>query len=137
VLVGQREELPHRPGPDLAQGLQEPLGHGVEQFLGLEVQRRPRQAGIAAVQQRGAQQVQAADGPVEQGRDDRLGGRIPRQLVQVALDHGGRLVIAHGPPRRPPRRVDHWPRAGPRFRTGPGRARTASRTVRTALGRVR
>jgi hypothetical protein len=29
------------------------------------------------VQQGGAQQVQSSDGPVEQGPDDRLGGRIP------------------------------------------------------------
>ena len=35
---------------------------------------RLRQARVAAVQQRGAQQVQPADGPVQQGPDNRLGG---------------------------------------------------------------
>ena len=74
MLVGQREQLAHGPGPGLAQGLEQPFRHGAEQFIGLEVQRRPRQARITAVQQRGAQHVQAADGPVEQGPDDRLGG---------------------------------------------------------------
>ena len=48
-----------------------------EQVIGLQVQRRLRQARVTPVQQRGAEQVQAADGPVEQGPDDRLGGRIP------------------------------------------------------------
>ena len=33
-----------------------------------------RQARITSVQQGGAEQVQSADGPVEQGPDDRLGG---------------------------------------------------------------
>ena len=96
MLVGQGEELAHGPGAGLAQGLEQPFHHGAEQLVGLQVQRRPRQARIAAVQQRGAEQVQAADGPVEQGPDDRLGGRIPGQLVQVALDHGGGVLFAHG-----------------------------------------
>ena len=52
-------------------------------------------ARIAPVQQGGAQQVEPADGPVKQGVDDRLGGRIPRQLVQVALDRGGCVFLGH------------------------------------------
>jgi hypothetical protein len=76
VLVGRREELAHIPGADLAQRLEQPFRHGALQFVGLHVKRRLRQARIAPVQQSGAEQVQAADGPVEQVPDDRLGGRI-------------------------------------------------------------
>ena len=75
--LARREELAHGPGAGLAQRLEQPFGDGAEQLVGLHVQRRPRQARITAVQQGGAQQVQSADGPVEQGPDDRLGGRIP------------------------------------------------------------
>ena len=95
MLVGQREELAHGPGAGLAQRLEQPFHHGAEQLVGLQVQRRLRQARIAPVQQGGAQQVQSADGPVEQRPDDRLGGRIPAQLVEVALDHGGGVLFAH------------------------------------------
>ena len=45
-----------------------------QQFVGLHVPRRPRQAQIVPVQQRHAQQVESGDGPVQQGADDRLGG---------------------------------------------------------------
>jgi hypothetical protein len=72
---------------------------GIYRFV---VQQRPL-LGIVreSVQQRRAQQVESADGPVEQGADDRLGGRIPRQFVQVALEHEASSVFAHGPPHRP------------------------------------
>jgi hypothetical protein len=70
-------------------------------LVGLQVQRRLRRARVAPVQQRGAHQVQAADGPVQQGPDDRLGGRITGQLVQVALDHSGGVLIARRAPHRP------------------------------------
>jgi hypothetical protein len=76
-------------------GLEQPFRHGAEQFVGLQVQGRVRQVRIAPVQQDGAQQVQSSHGPVEQGADDRLGGRISSPLVQVALDHGGGAVMAH------------------------------------------
>ena len=36
-----------------------------------------------------------ANGPVEQGPDNRLGGRIAAQLVQVLLDDGRRVVFGH------------------------------------------
>jgi len=57
-----------------------------KQFVDLHVQRRLRQARITPVQQVGAQQMQSSDSPVEQGPDDRPGGRIPAQLVEVAMD---------------------------------------------------
>ena len=82
LLVGQSEELAHGPGTGLAQRLEQPFRHGAEQFVGLHVQRRLRQARITPVQQSVAEQVQAADGPVEQVPDDRLGGRIsPNSLT--------------------------------------------------------
>ncbi len=95
VLVGQREELAHGPGAGFADRLEQPLHHGAEQFVGLQVQRRLRQARVAFVEKRGAQHVQAAYGPVQQGPDDRLGGRISAQLVQVALDHDGSACFGH------------------------------------------
>jgi hypothetical protein len=39
VLVGQRKELAHGRGADGAQGLEQPLCHGPEQLIGLEVHR--------------------------------------------------------------------------------------------------
>ena len=74
MLVGQREKLAHRPGAGVAQRLEQPFRHGAEQFVGLQVQRRLRQARIAPVQQSGTQQMKSSDRPVEQGTDDRLGG---------------------------------------------------------------
>ena len=74
MLVGQREELAHGLGAGFAQRLEQPLHHGAEQFVGLHVQGRPCQARITPVQERSAEQVPSADGPVEQVPDDRFGG---------------------------------------------------------------
>jgi len=86
VLTGQGEELAHRPRADLAQRLEQPLDHRAKQFVRLEVEGRPRQARVAPVQEGGAEFVQPADGPIEEGADGRLGGCVATQLVQVALD---------------------------------------------------
>ena len=64
-------------GAGLAQGLEQPLDHRAEQLVGLEVQRRPRQPRVAAVEQGGAELVQPADGPVQQGPDDGSAGASP------------------------------------------------------------
>ena len=96
MLAGQGEELADGPRAGLAQGLEQPLDHGAEHLVGLQVQRRPRQPRVAPVQQGGAEVVQPADGPVEQGPDDRLGGRVAGQFVQVALDDGGGVFLVHG-----------------------------------------
>src|SRR5207244_134734 len=40
--------------------------------------------------------LQSADGPIQQRPDDRLGGRIPRQRVQIPLHGGGGVFFAHG-----------------------------------------
>ena len=101
MLVGQGEELAHGPGAGLAQRLEQSCRDGAEQLVGLQVQRLPGQARVIVVQKRRAQQVETANGPVEQGADDGLGGRIPVQLVQVALDHGGGVFFVHGATHRP------------------------------------
>ena len=44
------------------------------------------------------QLVQPADGPVQQRPDDRLGGCVAGQLVQVPLDGGGGPFLTHGGP---------------------------------------
>ena len=44
--------------------------------------------------------MEAADGPVQQGPDDRLGRPATGQLVQVALDDGGGAVVTHAVPGR-------------------------------------
>jgi hypothetical protein len=98
VLAGQREELPRVRRAGLAQGLEEPLDDGAEQLVRLQVRRRPGQAGVAAEQEGGAELMQPADGPVQQGADDRLGGRITGQLVQVALDGRSGVFLVHGGP---------------------------------------
>jgi hypothetical protein len=74
VLAGQGEELPCAGRAGLAQRLEQPLDHGAEQLVGLEVQRRPDQARVAAVQEVGTKLVQSADGSLEQGPDHQLGG---------------------------------------------------------------
>ena len=96
MLVGQGEELAHVPRPGVPHGLEEPLDHGPEHFVRLEVQRRPRQPRVTPVQQGGAQVLQPADGPVQEGPDDRLRRRVPGQRVQVALDDGRRVIFDHG-----------------------------------------
>ena len=42
--------------------------------------------------------MKPADGPVQQRPDDRLRGRIPGQLVQVALHDRGGVFFGHGEP---------------------------------------
>src|SRR5262249_38679577 len=54
--------------------------------------RPPRPPRVAPVQKRGAEGVRPADGPVQQGPDDRLGGRLPGQGVQVPLHDGGAVL---------------------------------------------
>jgi hypothetical protein len=53
------------------------------------------------MRRRGAQRVQPAEGSVHQGPDDRLGGRISCEFVQVALDHGGGVSYFHGATHEP------------------------------------
>jgi hypothetical protein len=48
------------------------------------------------MQKRGAQQMQPADRSIQQAPDDRLSGRIPRQLIQVTLNGGRGLFLTHG-----------------------------------------
>src|SRR5262249_40838858 len=50
----------------------------------------------APVKERSAQQPEAADRPLQQCPDGRLGVPCPRQSFQVALDDGGRRVFGHG-----------------------------------------
>ena len=45
--LARAKNCAHGPGADRAQGLEQPLDHGAEQLVGLQVQRRPRQAGVA------------------------------------------------------------------------------------------
>jgi hypothetical protein len=47
------------------------------------------------VQEGGAEFVQPADGPIEEGADGRLGGCVATQLVQVALDDGRGVFLVH------------------------------------------
>jgi hypothetical protein len=104
VLAGQGEELARPSGcpprADLAQGLEQPLDDGAEQFIDVQIQGRPRQPRVAVVQQRGAELVQAADGSVQQAADERFGRRAG-QRVQVALDDDGGLFLAHNNSPRP------------------------------------
>jgi hypothetical protein len=95
VLAGQGEELADAGRPGLAQRLQEPLDDGREHLVGLEVQRRSGEAGVALVEQGGAELVEAADRPIQQCPNDRLGGRVAGQLVQVSLDGGGGVFPVH------------------------------------------
>ena len=55
VLASQGEELPDGSGTRLAQGLEQPLHHGAEQLVRLEVERRVCQPWVVVVQQRGAE----------------------------------------------------------------------------------
>ena len=98
MLAGQGEELADRRRAGLAEGLEQPLDHRAEHLVGLQVQRRAREPRVAAVEQGGTEVVQPADGPVEQGPDDRLGGGVAGQFVQVALDDGRGLFLTHGGP---------------------------------------
>jgi hypothetical protein len=47
--------------------------------------------------------VRPAHGPGQQGTDDRLGGRVPDQLIRVALDRDGSAFVAHRATHRPGR----------------------------------
>jgi hypothetical protein len=96
VLAGQREELAHGRRAGLAQRLEQTLDHRAEQLARLEVEGRLRQARVTPVQEGGAELVQPADRPVEQGADGLLGRRVAGQLVQVALDDDRGASLFHG-----------------------------------------
>ena len=95
MLAGQGEELPRARRAGLAECLEQPLDHGPEHLVRLEVRRRPGQAGVAAVEQRGAELLQPVDGPAQQSADHCLGGGIGRQLIQITLDGGGSWFCVH------------------------------------------
>jgi hypothetical protein len=94
--VGQGEELPHRLGTDRPQGPKQACHHAAEQLVRRQIQRRFGQPGVATVKQMGAQNLQSMSGPLQQRPDDRLGGRIPGQRIQVTLDGGSGSSFVHG-----------------------------------------
>ena len=94
MLVGQAEELAHRLRAGFTHRLEQPFGHGAEQFLRLQVEGRLRQTWVAPVEQGGAQEVQPADRPVKQIPDNRLGEGILGEVVKEALDHGRGMLFA-------------------------------------------
>jgi len=65
MLVDQGEELLHGLGSDRTHGPQQARDDGAEHFVRLQIQRRQRQAPVAAVQEVGAEEVQVAHRPVE------------------------------------------------------------------------
>jgi hypothetical protein len=95
VLIGQGEELAHRLGTDSAHRLEQAFHHGTEHFIGLQVQRRQGQTGVAAVQDVCTQQSQPTNRAGHQGPDNRFGRRIAGQRVQVALHDGGGRFFGH------------------------------------------
>ena len=95
VLVGQGEELAHGLGTDRTHGLEQPFHHAAKHFRRLQIHRRPGQSRVAPVQHGGAQPLQAVSGPFQQLADDRLGGHIPGEGVQVALHDGGGGFFTH------------------------------------------
>ena len=99
MLGGKREELPHILRPDGSHSLDHSLDDGAEHFVGAEVERRLRQAGIAPEKHRRAQQLEPIDGSREQIADDGLGrGAAVQspQLDEVLLYDGSGVIIGHG-----------------------------------------
>src|SRR4051812_3320978 len=98
MLIGQREELADRLRSDAPQGLEKPLHDGIEHLVRLQVQRRPGQARVTAVQQIGAKVPDARDRAREQFADGGLlTGATARggEPIQEALHDGRRLTLAH------------------------------------------
>jgi signal transduction histidine kinase len=54
------------------------------------------------VEEIGAQHVKPEDGPIQQRPDNRFGGRVPGQRIQITLHGGGGVIFAHReyPPNR-------------------------------------
>jgi hypothetical protein len=96
MLARQAEEPPHARRMGLAQRLEQPLDHGPQHLVRLEVQRGPGQSGVAPVEERGAELVQPAVGPVQQDLDHGLDGSITRQSLQMPLDCGGCGFVIQG-----------------------------------------
>jgi hypothetical protein len=104
MLVGQREELARGRGTGRAQGGEQSGHHAPEQLICLQVQGRSRQPGVALVQERGTQNAQTIDRSFQQLSNDRLGGGVPGQGVQVTLDDDGGRFFVHGRGHRRTRR---------------------------------
>ena len=99
MLVGQGEELADGLGADGAHGLEEAFDNGAEHLVGFQVERAAGEAGVAAVEHGGAEEVEAIDGAGHEGADEGFGGGVSRdagQFVEVALNRLGGLVVAHG-----------------------------------------
>jgi hypothetical protein len=60
-----------------------PLHHCADKLVVLQVQRRQGQAAVLAVQEVATEDLQAPDRAVQQGADDRLGGLVPGQRLEV------------------------------------------------------
>ena len=82
----------------LLHGFQQPVDDGAEHFLGLQVERRTRQAWITADQQALAEKMQAADRTINQFTNDRLGRRLPSNWAnspRYALQGNCRITLTH------------------------------------------
>ena len=95
MLGGQGEELADVPRPGLPEGFEQALDHGPKQLVRVQVEGRPGETGVTAVQLRRPKQAQASQGPVEQVAYDRVGRRACGQGVQIPLDDGARLFAGH------------------------------------------
>jgi hypothetical protein len=105
------------------QGFNQPGHDAREQLIRLQVHGRPRQPRVALVQERGAHQAQAAGRLFQQLSNDRLGGRVPGQRVQVTLDNAGSQFLVYGQDTRRTRQLRPiyqfcCPPAPPRFSAG-------------------
>ena len=68
----------------------------VEQLIRLQACGWACERWVALVQERAAEQAQAAGRPFQQLSNDRLGGRVPGRGVQLALDDDGGRFVGHG-----------------------------------------
>ena len=94
--LARAKNCAHGPRAGLAQGLEQPLDHGAEQLVGLQVQAAVASAagssGGACWRTAGRSRRTARS---SRARMSGSAGVVPGQCVQVALDDGGGVILAH------------------------------------------
>src|SRR5262245_9942525 len=98
MLIGERKELSDSLRLDFTHGLQQPLDNSAQHLTRFQIERGSCETGVAAVEQRGAQQLKSVRRPAHQVADDRLDRRIASkgsQVVQVMLNRNGCTLWFH------------------------------------------
>jgi hypothetical protein len=95
MLSGKVEELADRIWARFAQCFEQPLDNRSQHFLGPDVEGGASEPRISPVKDCAAQAMEPSNSSVKQCADDRVGGSVAGQLVEIPLHRKAGAVVAH------------------------------------------